>query len=232
VIATTGAASRQMAEGIVQATKAAGIRLLDSFQLPENLSDASGVLSSVRTRKPDVLVCATPEQHSLLLARQMAATKTNVAVLYLEHGPQVPGFREALGPAAIGIAFPQYWSPRATFTDPVFGYTARFVDYALKKNPRPIGDHCAVGAACVVTFVAAMQASGGIEPKAVRDAIAATNIETVHGHVRFTADGDGDPAITGCGIGQIQKGGAAFVYPKSGRTADLIYPKPHWTDKT
>lgn len=231
VIATNDAFSKPMAAGTVASCKAAGFEILDSFQLPETISDASGVLASIRARTPDVLICTTHDQDSLLLARQMVATGTNVNMLYQDLGPQLGSYREALGKYANGITFQQYWDPRVTYKDKFFGDAATFAAYYAKTVTRPIAYHCAAGAACVITYVQAMQAAKSTKPAAVRDALAATDIQTLYGRIKFTADGDGDPVVMGPGVGQVLKGGMEFVYPLSGKTAEVVYPVPHWDQK-
>jgi branched-chain amino acid transport system substrate-binding protein len=232
VISTNDAFSRPMASGTITSCKAAGFEVLDLFQLPETVTDASGVMASVRARTPDVLICTTHDQDSLLLARQMVATGTNVPMLYQDLGPQLGSYREALGKYANGLTFQQYWDPRVTYKDKFFGDAGNFAAFYGKTVTRPIAYHCAAGAACVITYVQAMQQAKSLKPQAVRDALAAIDIETLYGRVKFTADGDGDPVIMGPGVGQVQKGGMEFVYPLSGKTADVVYPVPHWDQKT
>jgi branched-chain amino acid transport system substrate-binding protein len=76
-----------------------------------------------------------------------------------------------------------------------------------------------------------MQAAKSIKPTPVRDALAAIDIETLYGRVKFTQDGDGDPVIMGPGVGQVLKGEMEFVYPISGKTAEVVYPVAHWDQK-
>lgn len=231
VIATNDAFSKPMASGTVTSCKAAGFEVLDLFQLPETITDVSGVMASVRARTPDVLICTTHDQDSLLLARQMVATGTNVGLLYQDLGPQLASYRESLGKYANGVTFQQYWDPRATYKDKFFGDAGTFAAYYAKTVTRPIAYHCAAGAACIITYVQAMQLAKSLKPQAVRDALSAIDIETLYGRVKFTADGDGDPVIMGPGVGQVQKGGMEFVYPLSGKTANVDYPVPHWDQK-
>ncbi len=232
VISTNDAFSKPMASGTVTSCKAAGIDVLDHFELPETVTDVSGVMASVRAKTPDVLICTTHDQDSLLLTRQMIATGTNVPMLYQDLGPQLGSYREALGKYANGITFQQYWDPRVTYKDKFFGDAATFAKAYAKYTTRPIAYHCAAGAACVITFVTAMQQAKSTKPGAVRDALAAIDIETLYGRIKFTADGDGDPVIMGPGVGQVQNGGMEFVYPPGGKTAQVIYPVPHWDQKT
>ena len=228
VISTNDAFSKPLARGAIADCKAAGIEVLDHFALPAQVTDVSGVMASIRARTPDILACTTHDQDSLLLTKQMVATGTNVKMLYQDLGPQLASYRSALGKYADGITFQQYWDKHVTFKDKFFGSAGKFAEYYAKNVTRPIAYHCAAGAACIVTFVQAMQHAKSVDPKAVRDALAAIDIETLYGRVKFTPQGDGDPVIMGPGVGQVQHGGMEFVYPAGGKTADVIYPMPRW----
>jgi branched-chain amino acid transport system substrate-binding protein len=231
IISTNDAFSKPLARGAIADCKAHGIEVLDHFELPAQVTDVSGVMASIRARTPDVLACTTHDQDSLLLTKQMIATGTNVKMLYQDLGPQLGSYRAALGKYADGITFQQYWDPRVTFKDKFFGSARNFAEYYAKNITRPIAYHCAAAAACIITYVQAMQAAKSVAPRAVRDALAAIDIETLYHHVKFTPEGDGDPVVMGPGVGQVQHGGMEFVFPEAGKTANVIYPMPRWDQR-
>lgn len=231
VIATNDAFSKTFAAGIVGDCQAAGFRLVENYLLPEQLSDASSVLASVRANTPDMLLCAMHDQNSLLIARQMIATGTNVGLLFQGLGPQLASYREALGKHANGIFYSTYWDPRTTWKDPFFDSPAKFAAYYAKNFTRPIAYHVAAGAACIITYVKAMQAARSVDPVKVRDALAATDLETLYGRIRFTAEGDGDAVAMGPSVGQVLGGRGEVVYPVGGKTAELLWPVPAWDKK-
>jgi CNT family concentrative nucleoside transporter len=77
----------------------------------------------------------------------MAASNTNVPLLYQTLGPQLATYRETLGKFANAIAVQMYWDPRSPYKDPYFGTAAKFFDYYKPNNQRPIAYHTAGGAA-------------------------------------------------------------------------------------
>jgi branched-chain amino acid transport system substrate-binding protein len=231
VIMTNDAFSKTNAEGAIKDCKAAGFEILDSFQLPEQITDVSSVLATVRSKTPDILICTTHDQNSLLISRQMAASGTNVPLLYQTLGPQLATYRETLGKFANAIAVQIYWDERAPYKDPVFGTTQKFVEYYKQNVQRPIAYHTAGGAACIVTYLQAMKAANSVKPAAVRDALAKIDVETLYGRVKFTPEGDGDALLLGPAIGQVQKGVVELVFPAAAKTGTLIYPSPKWNEK-
>ena len=124
-----------------------------------------------------------------------------------------------------------YWDERVPYKDPFFGSTQKFVEYYKQNNQRPIAYHTAGAAACIVTYLHAMQTAKSVKPAVVRDALAAVDLETLYGRVKFTPEGDGDPLLLGPAIGQVQKGVIELVYPPAAKTANLIYPSPKWNEK-
>ncbi len=232
VIYTNDAFSKTAAEGARDSCDKAGFKMLDSYGLPEKPTDVSSVLGSVRSKTPDMLICIMHDQDSLLVARQMIASGTNVKLLYQSLGPQLESFRQALGKYAEDIYATTYWDENVPFKDKFFGDSKKFVTYYKSKFTRPIAYHTAGGAACILTFILAMQAAKSLKPEAVRDALSAADFETFYSRIKFTPQGDGDPIIMGAMVGQVQKGAMPVVYPVAARAATPIYPAPPWTARS
>jgi branched-chain amino acid transport system substrate-binding protein len=146
-------------------------------------------------------------------------------------GPQLASFREALGKYSEYLLCSTYWDEGVAFKDKFFGNSKKFADYYRSKVTRPIAYHTAGAAACIETYVLAMQAAKSIKPDAVREALSAADYETFYSRIKFTADGDGDEIVMGGMIGQVQKGKLEIVYPEAAKTAAAIYPQPTWEKK-
>ncbi len=229
VISTNDAFSKFNAEAVIKGTKGAGIELLDHLQLPEQISDASSALATLRARRPDLLVCTTVDQNSLAVVRQMVATGTTVPMLFQFLGPQLPLYRQSLGANATGILYYVPWDDLLNFPDPFFGDTKAYLAYYSKHNKRAYSYHTVGASACIATYVKAMQQAGSLDPKKVRDAIAAIDFSTAFGRVKFAEGGDADPIAMGASAGQIVDGKTQIVYPAQVATAKLIHPMPAWS---
>ncbi|HYR66418.1 MAG TPA: amino acid ABC transporter substrate-binding protein [Reyranella sp.] len=231
VIWTNDAFSKTAGEGVRLSCDAAGLKRLDSYELPAKPTDVSSVLGSVRANTPDLLVCVMHDQDSLLVARQMIASNTNVKLLFQGLGPQLASFREALGKYSEALLCSTYWDETAPYKDKFFGDSRKFGEYYRSKFTRPIAYHTAGAAACIETYLLAMQAAKSTRAEAVRDALAAADFETFYSRIKFTPDGDGDAIIMGSMIGQVQKGKLEIVFPEAARSAQAIYPVPAWDKK-
>jgi branched-chain amino acid transport system substrate-binding protein len=159
VIWTNDAFSKTAGEGVRLSCDAAGFKRLDSYELPAKPTDVSSVLGSVRANTPDLLVCVMHDQDSLLVARQMIASNTNVKLLFQGLGPQLASFREALGKYSEALLCSTYWDETAPYKDKFFGDSRKFGEYYRSKFTRPIAYHTAGAAACIETYILAMQAA-------------------------------------------------------------------------
>jgi branched-chain amino acid transport system substrate-binding protein len=231
IIYTNDPFSKFQADGAKQSIEAAGMKVLDFIALPAQVSDVSNVLTSVRQNTPDVLICTTHDDASILIARQMVSTNTNVAMLYQTLGPQTDAFKEALGNYSNGVVAQAYWTERAPFEGEYFGSAQKFADYYRANFDRTLTYHMASGAACIVSYIQAAKNAGTLDLDPVRDALAKLDFGCFYGHIRFTPEGDGDPELLGPLLIQRQKGEMEVISPAESASAKPIYPAPTWKER-
>ena len=140
-------------------------------------------------------------------------------------------FREALGKYSEALLCSTYWDETVPYKDKFFGDSKKFMEYYKTKFTRPVAYHTAGAAACIETYILAMQAAKSIKAEAVRDALAVADYETFYSRIKFTPDGDGDAIIMGSMIGQVMKGKLEIVFPGEAHSATAIYPAPPWDKK-
>jgi branched-chain amino acid transport system substrate-binding protein len=74
----------------------------------------------------------------------------------------------------------------------------------------------------------AIQRANSLDPQAVRDAIAATDLMTVAGPVTFNSDGTGNVITV---VSQYQEGLQRLIWPADVATVPIIYPAPAWNER-
>jgi branched-chain amino acid transport system substrate-binding protein len=82
--------------------------------------------------------------------------------------------------------------------------------------------------ACVQTIAAAIEKAGTLDTAAVRDAMAAADMDTVIGHVTFNEDGTGNvlnPLV------QWQNGETHLVWPPEQASTEILYPAPPFGER-
>ena len=153
-------------------------------------------------------------------------------LLFQGLGPQLASFREALGKYSDGLMCSTYWDETVPYKDKFFGDSKKFAEYYRSKFTRPIAYHTAGAAACIETYILAMQAAKTTtNTEAVRDALAAANYETFYSRIKFTPEGDGDAILMGAMIGQVQKMKLEIVFPADASSAKAAYPQQAWDKK-
>lgn len=232
IVYTNDPFSRFQAEGARKTIEEAGMRVLDFIALPAQVSDVSAVLASVRQHNPDILICNTHDENSLLIARQMISSNTNTKLLYQSLGPQTAAYREALGRYANGVVTQTYWDENAAYQCPYFGNAKGFADYYRRHFQRPMTYHMASAAACIVSYAQAMKNANSTDPARVRDALAAMDFPCFYGRVKFAAQGDGDAQLLGPLVAQVQNGQLAVVHPEAGATGRPVYPVAPWAQRS
>ncbi len=231
IIYTNDPFSKFQADGAKASLEQAGIQVLDFIALPAEVSDVSNVLTTIRENTPDILVCTTHDDASILIARQMVSTNTDVSMLYQTLGPQTAAYYKALGGYANSVVAQAYWTERAPFKGDYFGSAKAFADYFQANFDRELTYHMASGAVCIVSYVQAVKNAGTLDLDPVRDALAALDFQCFYGHVRFTPDGDGAPDLLGPLLIQRQNGEMEVISPKDAASAEPIYPAPKWADR-
>ena len=227
VIYTNDAFSKTAAEGVQMSCDQAGFKRLDAFELPQKPTDVSSVLGSVRGNTPDLLVCVMHDQDSLLMARQMVSTGTNVKLLFQGLGPQLASFREALGQYAEDLLCSTYWDEDVPYKDKFFGNSKKFASIlpqqvhppdrlSHRRRGRLHRDLCACHA-------------GGEQHQARSGARRAGRRrlrDILQPASNSRPQGDGDALLMGGMIGQVQKGKLVIVFPAEASSADDGLPRP------
>lgn len=229
IIATNDVYSKAQTAGASAGLKEAGIELLDIYSLPPTATDVSTVVNDLRAKTPDAVIATTHSEVSELIVQQLVATGTNVKLLFFALGPENAAFRKNLGKYADGLTFIQYWKSSYKYSDPFFGSNQKFYAYYKSASTRKESYQTVAAAACITSYVKAMQDAKSIDPQKVRDALSALNYESFYGPIKFTPDGDGDPVLMGAAIGQVQKTGLEVVFPAKIETAKIIFPLPAWS---
>src|SRR5262249_33259018 len=151
--------------------------------------DYSSVLTVIKSKSPDLVLVAGHEENSLNFIRQSKAADVNPKMAVFTVGPPTGDFRKTLGRDAEYVYGITTWLPEMELKDPVFGSSSAFAKRFQEKFGYAADYHVASGAADVLAFKAAVEKAGTLDPKKVRDAIAALDAQTLYGRVRFNAAG-------------------------------------------
>lgn len=202
-----------------------GLEVVYRDSYPTGSKDWSTMLAAVRSKNPDMVLAAGYTGDMIPLARQAKEMGVQPKLFGFMLGPTLPGFKEALGADSNYLLEPVQWSKTMGWKDQVFGWSSQ--DYArmFKEEFGYEPDyHPPQSSAALMVYYHALGKAGGLDPQKVRDAIAATDIMTFYGPVRF--DEAGRNIAKGMAVVQIQDLQPVVVYPAKVAEGKLVYPRP------
>ncbi|MCJ8307759.1 MAG: amino acid ABC transporter substrate-binding protein [Rhizobiaceae bacterium] len=212
--------------GVMEDAAKLGMSVVIDEKLPRDLSDMTAILTKVKLVKPDLLVVSGHSKGAATAVRQIGEQKISTPMIALTHceAADVTG---NFGAAANDILCSTQWAETLTYEDPIFGsaanYEAEFKgaypEYANKKVPY----QTAQASAAVYVFKDAFERAGTLDKEAVREAIAATDMKTFYGDIRFSEAGNNiaKPMV----LRQIQNGEYNVVAPSAFASHKVNWPR-------
>ena len=212
--------------GVLEDAKRLGMKPVIDEKLPRDLSDMSAILTKVKLLKPDVLVVSGHSKGAATAVRQISEQNIKVPMIAMTHceAADVTG---KFGDAANDILCSTQWAETLSYEDEIFGtaanyeqeFKAAYPEYTDKKVPY----QTAQASAAVYVFKDAFERAGTLDKEAVRDAIAATDLQTFYGGIKFSDAGNNiaKPMV----LRQIQKGEYNVVAPSAFASHKLNWPR-------
>lgn len=212
--------------GVLEDAAKYGMQIVIDEQLPRDLSDMSAILTKVKLLKPDLLIVSGHSKGAATAVRQISEQKIATPMIAMTHceAADVVG---KFGAAANDILCATQWAETLTYQDPLFGsagnfdkqFKAAFPEYANKTVPYQV----AQASAAVYVFKDAFERAGTLDKEAVRDAIAATDLQTFYGRIEFSDAGNNiaKPMV----LRQIQEGQYNVVAPSKFASHALNWPR-------
>ncbi len=214
--------------GVVDDAKRWGMKVIIDDKLPKELTDMTATLTKVKALKPDVLVVSGHSKGAALAVRQTAQMKVDVPMLAITHCEAADVVGKFGSDADYTLCATQ-WAETMSYQDKYFGSAGDYYnDFKAEFGYAP-PYQAAESTATVLTYVDALQRANSFDTDTVRDAIAATNIQTFYGWVKFDETGKNiaKPMV----LRQIQDGKYIPVAPSKFAAGKVIYPRPKWSDR-
>jgi branched-chain amino acid transport system substrate-binding protein len=220
--------SQDVRDGVLEAAKKYGMQAVIDDKLPDAFTDMSATLTKVKALKPDVLLVSGHEKGALTAARQIAEQRVDVAMLAMTQCDSADIIGQ-VGAAAEYTLCAAQWAPSLTYKDRWFGSAADYAEAFRARFGHEPPYQAAESSAAVLAFADAFERAGSLEPQKVRDAIAATDMETFYGRIDFDATGKniGKPTV----LLQVIKGQYKVVAPSKWATEKAVFPRPSWSER-
>lgn len=220
--------SMDIRAGVLDDAKRYGMKVVIDDKLPKELTDMTATLTKVKALRPDALIVSGHSKGAALVVRQTAQMKVDVPMLATTHCDAADVIGKFGGDANYTLCATQ-WDPTMTYKDEWFGFAGDYAERFEKEYGYAPPYQAAESTASVLVYVDALQRAGTFDTEKVRDAIAATNLQTFYGWVKFDETGKNiaKPMV----MWQIQKGKYTPVAPSKFAAGQVIFPKPLWRDR-
>jgi len=212
--------------GVKEDAEKYGMKIVIDEQLPRDLSDMSAILTKVKLLKPDLLVISGHSKGAATGTRQIGEMKIATPMIAMTHC-EAADITGKFPKAAEGILCSTQWAETLKYSDPIFGsaedfyngFKKAFPEYADKEVPYQV----AQAAAAVLVFKDAFEKAGTLDKEKVRDAIAATDIQTFYGPIKFSPAGNNiaKPMV----LRQVQDDKYNVVAPPKFASSKLVWPR-------
>jgi len=220
--------SQDVRDGVVEDIERLGMQLVVDDKLPPELNDMAATLTKVKALKPDILIVSAHAKGPALAIRQMKEMQISVPMLAMTHCDSAK-IIENFGKDSEFAVCASQWDRALTYTDGVFGSAEDFAKAFEKEFKYDPPYQAAESAAAVLVFADAFARAGDFDTAKVRDALAATDMQTFYGNVKF--DESGKNTAKPMVLYQVQDGQFKVVAPSKWAAAKAIYPAPDWSKR-
>ena len=210
--------------GVVDDAKKFGMNIVIDDKLPRDLSDMSATLTKVRAVKPDILVVSGHSKGAATAARQIKEMQIDVPMIAITHC-EAAKVVEKFGKSTNGFLCPTQWAETLNYKDNFFGTAAEY-DALFKRtfqDYKIVPYQSAQASAAVMVWKDALERANSFDTEKLRDALAATDMDTFYGKIKFAEAGNNvaKPMV----LRQIQNGQFNVVAPSKWASHPLQYPR-------
>lgn len=199
----------------------AGYQVASMEFYPVGTLDLATPISKIKALKPDWIYITGYSKDLILARKQMADLGVTAPVVTMITGPVYKEFIDALGPQAENVTSATWWHHSAQFkSDDPWGSTKAFYDEFVSKEKQDPDYVHAASAAALVALQKAIESAKTLDKAKVRDALAALDITTFYGPIKFGANGM-NTAISGLPIIQVQGGQPVPLFPEAVKKGNL-----------
>jgi branched-chain amino acid transport system substrate-binding protein len=209
----------EQASALEAAFKEKGIQIIEKKSYPLGVKDLKSVLNDIKAKNPDAFVALSYPPDTFLVTAQAREIAFNPKAFYASVGTAFPIYRDKLGPTVEGVMGLGTLNPKTS------AVAKAYFDAHVARHKKEPDRWASAHAWAALQVMEQAVAKAGLDRKALRDAIASGEFDTVIGKVRFR---NGENVSTPGVVSQWQSGEFEVVWPPDRATAPAMHPKPSW----
>jgi len=210
-------------------TKGMNVVLFKKYK--NGATNLTAEVQAAKAANPDIVLNSGHLTEAIAINKAAKEQKLNAKIFAYSVGPSTPDFITALGKDANFVYDGSQWTPQVKYTPAFYLSESDYVTAYKAKFPG-IGDpdyHVAESTAACLALQRAIENAGSLDPKKVRDALAALDVTVFFGEIKFDPRGINiyKPMV----VEQIQNGTHHTVFPADVADAQPMYPTPSWDQR-
>jgi len=195
-----------------------GYQIVASGEYAPGSKDFSDLILKAKSAGAETVLALPSPPDGMTIMKQMKELDFNPKVHLFIRAADPPVWSQNLGKDGDYVLLSPGWHFAARFPK-----VTEVNEAHQKLFNRPADPIVGPSYACIQILADAISRAGALDREKIRDAVAATNMTTVVGPVKFRADGTGEVKVF---FQQWLKGKQELVWPKDFATAPFGYPAP------
>lgn len=213
----------EMARAWAAAAKGAGYQVVVTAEYAPGAKDFSDMILKAKAAGADAVFGLPTPPDGMTMVKQMKELDYTPKLLFLIRAPDPPIWSKNLGKDGDYVILAPGWHHAVKAPGVKELNAAHQARYG-----RPADPIAGPAYACVQIVASALTRAGALDREKLRAAIAATDLVTVEGPVRFRADGTG---VVQSVFVQWINGKQELVWPRESATMPVVYPAPPFTKR-
>jgi branched-chain amino acid transport system substrate-binding protein len=200
-----------------------GYQVVANPEYAPGAKDFSELILKAKSAGAEAVFALPSPPDGMTIFKQMKELDFNAKVYLFIRAPDPPVWSKNLAKDGDYVLLSPGWHFAAKYPK-----TAELNEAHQKQFNRPADPIVGPSYACIQILADAIARAGALDRDKLRDAIAATNMTTVVGPVRFRPDGTGEVKVF---FQQWLKGKQELVWPKEFATAPFAFPAPAFNQR-
>ena len=200
-----------------------GYQVVARVEYAVGVKDFSDLILKAKGAGVELLLAVPTPPDGMAIVKQLQELDFAPKASFFFRAPDPPVWSRNLGKAGDYMSFGPGWHHTVKYPG-----VAELNEAHQKRVRRPADPAVGPSYACIQLFVDAMQRAGSLDRSKIRDAMAASNMMTVAGPVRFNPDGTSPVRAV---VLQWLQGKQELVWPKEFATRPFGYPAPPFNQR-
>ena len=214
---------KEMGSAWESLAKQNGYQIVASGEYAPGAKDFSELILKAKSAGAEAVFALPSPPDGMTIVKQMKELDFNPKAVVFIRAADPPVWSQNLGKDGDYFLLSPGWHFAARYPK-----VAEVNEAHQKRLNRPADPLVGPAYACVQILAEAITRAGSLDREKIRDAIAATNMTTVVGPVRFRPDGTGEVKVF---FQQWLKGKQELIWPKEFATAQFGYPAPPFSQR-